>query len=146
MKIVKILLAIIAISVLATACAQQGEINPDSSVLPEKVNPKLDSRLNQLVRAEKLGQAAEFAGRNDIELINGNVRVIIECVPGQSQEASKAVTDAGYILESGYGDLLQAVVAVSKLSALAEAVSIKAIRLPQQPLQNTTTIDTDSHG
>jgi len=49
--------------------------------LPEKGNPKLDSQLNQLVHAERNGETASFAEQSNIELVDGAVRVIIECVP-----------------------------------------------------------------
>ena len=101
--------------------------------LPEKGNPKLDSQLNQLIQAEGLGEAASFAEQGSIELVNGAVRVIIECVPGEIEAATEAATNAGAKLETSYRNLLQVVVPITKLSTLADAESIRFIRLPQYP-------------
>lgn len=106
--------------------------------LPEKGNPKLDSQLNQLVRAETRGDAALFAEQSDIELIGSSVRVIIECVPGQLAVATEAATNAGANLETSHDDLLQAVVPISSLTTLANEESIHFIRLPQYPLPADT--------
>ncbi len=101
--------------------------------LPEKGNPKLDSQLNQLVHAERNGETASFAEQSNIELVDGAVRVIIECVPGQLEAATEAATNAGVRLETSYDNLLQVVVPITKLSTLADAESIRFIRLPQYP-------------
>ena len=100
----------------------------------DKGNPKLDSQLNQLVLAEAHGEAASFAQQHNIELVNGSVRVIIECIPGQLEAAAEAATSAGAKLEASYDNLLQVVVPVTSLNALADAESIRFIRLPQEPL------------
>lgn len=68
------------------------------------------------------------------QLLGGSVRVIIECVPGHLEAASKAATNAGAKLETNYDNLLQVVVPIASLSTLADAESIRFIRLPQQPL------------
>lgn len=121
----------------------KGEPEPVDSSEKEKLelagsegkgNPKLDSLLDQLVRAETRGEAALFAEQSNIELVNNSVRVILECVPGQLEVATKAATDAGATLEASYDNLLQVVVPIARLSTLADATSIHFIRLPQQPL------------
>ena len=110
------------------SCQEQPE---PSYQLPEKGNPKIDSQLNQLVQAEMRGEAASFAEQSNIALVDGRVRVIVECSPGQVDAADEAVSAVG-VVESRYGDLLQAVVPVSSLTALADKASIRLIRLPQQ--------------
>ncbi len=99
--------------------------------LPEKGHPKLDSQLNQLVHAEERGETASFAEQSNIELVDGAVRVIIECVPGQLEAATEAVTNTGAKLETSYENLLQVVVTINRLGTLADAASIQFIRLPQ---------------
>lgn len=134
-KIILLLLASVGVLALFPACTSGGDTtNLPPSSLPGKGNPKLDSQLNQLVSAEKRGELAAFAKQSNIELFNGDVRVIIECVPGQLEAASRAATNAGAKLEASYENLLQVVVPVTSLSSLADAESIHLIRLPQPPL------------
>jgi len=124
--IIRVLAVSVGILFLATvACT--------SDNLPDKGNPKLDSQLNQLVQAEMSGEAASFAEQNNITLVDGRVRVIVECSTGQVGAADEAVSAVG-VVESRYGDLLQAMVPVSSLTALADKASVRLIRLPQQPV------------
>lgn len=124
---------------MAGACTcGEGTIDLPPSDLPDKGHPKLDSQLNQLVSAEKRGEAASFAEQSGIELVDGGVRVIIECVPGQLEAATEAATDAGAKLETSHDNLLQVVVPISSLTTLADEPSIRFIRLPQYPLPATT--------
>ena len=134
--IILVLLVSIGILILiATACASGKDINnlpPFDSL--GKGHPKLDSQLNQLISAEKRGEAASFAEQSNIDLVDGAVRVIIESVPGQLEVATEAATNAGAELETSYNDLLQVVVPVTSLSTLADATSIHFIRLPEYPV------------
>ncbi len=134
--IMVVLLVSIGVLVLARVAATSDWeiINLPPSDLPDKGNPKLDSQLNQLVDAERRGEAASFAEQSDIELIAGAVRVIIECLPGQLEAATESATNAGAKLETSYDNLLQVVVPITRLSTLADAASIHSIRLPQYPL------------
>jgi hypothetical protein len=100
----------------------------------EKSNLKLDSQLSQLVRAEMSGKAVLFAEQSNIDLVNSDVRVIIECVPGQLEAATEEVTAVGGKLEAVYKNLLQVVVPIAELNHLAGEASIHFIRLPQQSL------------
>lgn len=137
----KIVASGIAVALLLslTACAGGEQItNLPPSDLPDKENPKLDSQLNQLVRAERRGEATSFAEQSNIELVDGGVRVIIECVPGQLEAAIEAATDAGAKLETSHDNMLQAVVPITSLTTLADAASIHVIRLPQYPLPAAT--------
>ena len=132
----------ILISLLLSIClacggqtdSSNGSLDSTQSQLPEKGNPRLDSHLNQLVSAEKRGEAASFAAQSNIELVGGSVRVIIECVPGQLEAATEAAAEAGAEIETSHDDLLQAVVPVTSLTTLADASSIEFIRLPRYPL------------
>jgi len=134
----KLVLALI-IGVLvftATACAAGQEMKDinNSPAMPDKGNPNLDSRLNQLIDAEARGEAASYAEQSDIELIDGSVRVIIECVPDKIEAAIEAAKNAGATLETSFENLLQVVVPVVNLTGLADESSIKFIRLPYKPV------------
>ena len=135
--IIVVLLVGIGVLALFPACTSgEGKINPPPFDLPDKGNPKLDSQLNQLVSAEKRGEAASFAEQSNIELVEGNVRVIVECLPDQIDAAVKAVSALG-VVETTYRNLLQVVVPITSLTTLADAESIRFIRLPQYPSPDT---------
>ena len=134
--ITSIVLLHVGIGVLALfpACTSGGgKIDLPPLELPEKGNPKLDSQLNQLVSAESRGEATSFAEQSGIELVEGNVRVIVECLPDQIDAAVKAASALG-VVETTYRNLLQVVVPITSLTTLADAESIRFIRLPQYPL------------
>jgi hypothetical protein len=142
--IIIVLLCIsIGILVFVTIAAASGweVLNLPPFDRPDKGNPKLDSQLNQLVRAERLGEAESFAEQSNIELIEGSVRVIIECVPNQVDNATIAANNAGATIEMDYDDLLQVVVPITSLTALTDAESIRFIRLPQYPTPGATKAD-----
>ena len=138
--LIVLLIISIGILVFVTIAAASGWdiINLPPFDRPEKGNPKLGSQLDQLVRAERLGEAESFAEQRNIELIDGSVRVIIECVPGQIDDATVAATNAGATLETSYDNLLQVVVPITSLTTLTDAESIHFIRLPQYPVPGAT--------
>jgi len=97
---------------------------------PDKGNPKLGSHLNQLLQAEERGEAEEFAQQYLIELIDGSVTVIIECEPGQVEVAAESVASYGIVELTTRRGLIQALVPMTSLTALAEAEGIRRVRLP----------------
>ena len=120
----------------AAAAEGEGEDLPPLE-LPEKGNPKLDSQLNQLVSAQTSKRAASsFVQESNIELVDGNVRVIVECLPDQVDAAAEAASALG-VVETTYRNLLQVVVPITSLTTLADAESIRFIRLPQYPSPDT---------
>ena len=132
------LLMLVSISVFILAsisCNPSQDISNSPPIgSTDNSNLKLDSQLSQLVRAEMHGEAGLFAEQSNIELVNADVRVIIECVPGQLKAATEAVTTVDGKLEATYNNLLQVVVPIAELNYLAGATSIHFIRLPQQSL------------
>ena len=142
---IRIILSVIIITVLLfgsslplgeqpASAADGEEIDLPPIELPEKGNPKLDSQLNQLVSAKTTRRAASsFAQESNIKLVEGNVRVIVECLPGQVDAATKSASTLG-VVETSYRNLLQVVVPVPQLTALADAPSIRLVRLPWYPL------------
>ena len=118
-----------------TSKPEEGEVLPLTPPL-EKGNPKLDSHLNQLIWAERQGVAESFARQRDIQLVDGNVRVIIECMPRQVEAATEAANALGTV-ELRYRNWVQAVVPITSLTALAEAESIHFVRLPWWSAEET---------
>ncbi|MFC1933846.1 S8 family serine peptidase [Chloroflexota bacterium] len=116
------------------AAADQEVRNLPPIELPEKGNPKLNSQLNQLVSAETRGEVTGFARQRNILLVDGNVRVIIECMPGQLDAATEAASALGASVETSYRDWLQVTVPISRLTALADTRIIRLVRLPWYPL------------
>jgi hypothetical protein len=100
----------------------------------KKGNPKLDSQLRQLISAEARGEASLYAEQINLELVDNNVRVIIECEPGQLEVATQAAVEAGAKLETSYDNLLQVLMPITELDTLADAAGIRFIRLPQPSL------------
>ncbi len=80
----------IGMPVLALAGCTSGQdiINPPPSDSLDKGNPKLDSASNQLILAEKRGEANSFAQQSNIRLVDGSGSIIIECVPGYLEAAA----------------------------------------------------------
>ena len=115
------------------AAADGEELDISRIELPEKGNPKLDSRLNQLVSANTTRKVESFAQEHNIEMVDDNVRVIVECLPDQIDEAVRAAADSG-IVETSYRNLLQVVVPVSQLTAVADKPSVRLVRLPSYPV------------
>ena len=138
-----ILLVLLPVAI-TVGCQQQPDTaptlsptpNPLSPALPEKGNSKLDSQLNQLIQAERLGDAASFAAQSSIELIDGSVRIIVESLPEQVDATTKAASALG-VVETSYGDLLQVLVPVASLTTLAYEASVRFVRLPQYPVPGT---------
>lgn len=145
LTVITALLLSISLLSLSSCASNRGETNPPASdnkglILsripdPDKGNPKLDSRLQDLIRAEKQGQAEAFAQQRGIDLLDGGVRVIIECVPGQVEAAAKAAINVGAKQVSSQAETnwVVAVVPITSLTALTEEQSIKLIRIPVTP-------------
>ena len=130
--LVTILLVVISFSTAGcTSNQDEGENLPPLLEEPEKGNVKLDGKLNQLIRAKEQGEAEEFARQRSIELVDGNVRVEIVCLPGHAEEVARAASAFG-IVEGTARDVVQAVVPITNLNALAEVESIRFIRLPRR--------------
>ena len=100
-------------------------------------NPKLTPSLNKLVQAEAWGEVEDFARPGGIELLYDDaglvsVEVIIECLPGQVEEAAEAAETYGTVGVI-YRNMIVVVVPITILTALADEESIEQIRLPEPP-------------
>ncbi len=100
---------------------------------PAKGNPKLAPHLEQLIEAEKRGELESWARQRSITLVDGSVRVTIDCAPGQVEAAAKAATNVGAKPGTSYENLLNAVVPITSLITLANEESIISIKLPPPP-------------
>jgi len=134
-----VLLALVVVFLLAGLLSipgcisnnEEGEDLPPLLEEPDKGNPNLDGHLNDLIRAEERGEAELFASRSgDIELVDGSVMVIIECLPGQVEVAAESVAAYGIVELTTRRGLIQALVPITSLTALAEAEGIRRVRLP----------------
>jgi len=123
-RAVPLFLVVILLAVLSFSTA--GCTNKEDTV------NKLEGHLNQLIRAEEQGEAEEFARQRSIELVDGSVRVEIECLPGHAEEVARAASTFG-IVELTYRNLVQAVVPITNLNALDELEGIRFIRMPRHP-------------
>ena len=154
--LVIILLVVISFSTAGCTCDQDktaGSSNEDIEILSEDIpsdkdievlsvediptvdkgNPKLSSHLKQLISAEEQGEAEELAGQQkSIKLVDGSVKVTIECEPGQADTVAKAASALG-IVELSILDLVQVVVPITSLTALANIPGVRFIRLPWYP-------------
>ena len=98
---------------------------------PKTGHPKLDSRLNSLVDAEKRGEAESFAQSRLIDLVDGSVRVEIKFVSGQLEAAVRAAADLGTVeVVADKMELVLALIPITSLYALAEEESVRFIRVP----------------
>lgn len=158
MKKLRFLSVFVILVLLLTACGQappeQTTANEPKQVMPtekpnnqgvnlppmpqpDKGNPKLDSFLNQLIDAEKRGEAESFSRQRNTELVDGKVRVQIEAELGQLDAAAKAAAAVGTV-ELIVKDFnhVQAVVPITSLTALANEESIRFIG---NPIKSTPT-------
>jgi hypothetical protein len=104
-------------------------------MIPPKipVYPHLDSALSKLVTIYETGgieAAMDSAKSQGIQTADGMVRVIIEAKPGGKAAAMDAVSVAGGKVETSYEDLVQALVPIGQLKALAGNAAVNLIRLP----------------
>jgi hypothetical protein len=115
---------------VATEAAQGMERTPNP-------NPKLESSLNQLLRAyQEDGPAAAqaFAQAHQIALEDGRVQVVIVTRAEALPDVKEAVDGLGGDYESHYENLLQALVPLEALEALAQRPDVKLVREPRRAM------------
>jgi hypothetical protein len=103
---------------------------------PSKGNPKLGSSLNQLVEAYNRGGTAEaqaFATSHHLILQNDRVQVTIVTSEGSIEDVRCAVKTMGGECQTHYRNLLQALVPIGNLEALAQRPDVQVIREPRRP-------------
>jgi len=96
----------------------------------ENARRKLRLGLNQLIDAHERGEAEEWARQSAIKLPGpDSVRVIIWCEPDQAEAVADIAGAFGDVELVGSRGLVQAVVPIASLTALAEPGSIRYIEL-----------------
>jgi hypothetical protein len=96
-------------------------------------HPKLDYALNQLILAYESGGidgAAAFARQHGIQVTDNKTRVIIEAQPTKQGEVTDITESLGGDVEASHENLIQALVPITQLKALADNASVKLVRLP----------------
>jgi len=116
---------------------------------PSKGHPKLASSLNQLLavhRSEGLAEAQTFATSHNMVLQDDRVQVKIVATDEAIDDIRKAVEAVGGEYQAHYQNLLQALLPIGELEALAERPDVQIIReplraIPLAPMQvgNQTT-------
>jgi len=97
-----------------------------------KGHPKLQSLLDQLASAHEKGVASSFAQQHSLELEAENIRVVIEAEPETESEVISKAKSLGASVEMTYENMVQAIVPIGQLKALANVRDVKLVRLPFQ--------------
>ncbi|MFC2038477.1 S8 family serine peptidase [Chloroflexota bacterium] len=108
--------------------------------LPEKGNPKLDSRLNRKVSEAAAPRMRSFslASEDADGPQEDTVRVIIESLPGEANSVRQAAGNVSNI-ESSFGNFVQVSIPVSRLEELADNPNVRLVRTPMEPLFDAVT-------
>ena len=103
--------------------------------------PHLDSRLARVLEAFEQGGAAEAnakAKESGLELHGDRVRVIVETSQGTGDEAAAAARHLGATVEGNYDGLVQALVPLAALDALARTGPSQLVRPPLKAIPEVT--------
>ena len=101
---------------------------------------RLDSRLAEIVdalREQGIQAAGDAARRLDVDIEGDAVRVVIEAQSGPT-DSTNAARGLGAKIEGTYQDLVQVLVPVASLEALASAGPVKFVRPPLRALPMVT--------
>lgn len=92
----------------------------------------LDTQLNALVEAQRQGKAEAFAKEHRIDLIDANVKVMIQAESGRTEAAIKLINQYGIVdfVSQFTPGLISATIPITSLITLVEDKSIKFIELP----------------
>jgi hypothetical protein len=120
-------LVLLVLGLWSSGCQEDLGTSPISTY---KGNLKLETTLNQLAQIEIPAELTSFVQQNNIDLKEGKIRVVIECLPGKIGAVANAASSL-ITIESRYENLLQALVSPANLDMLTQDANIKYIRLPQ---------------
>lgn len=110
----------------------ESETASASGELPDR-HPKLDSQLAAAARAHRergATAAADEARQRNLKVVDNRVRVVIESVQGDRSGARAAVAGAGGQTEAEHANLVQALLPVSELEAVAARADVRYVRPP----------------
>jgi hypothetical protein len=116
---------------------------PSRAGAPEETQhpPRLDSRLARVLEAFAQGGAGEAAAKaqeSGIELHGDRVRVIVETSEGTGDEAAAAARHLGAAVEGRHDGLVQALVPLAALDALARSGPSQLVRPPLKAIPVVT--------
>ena len=116
---------------------------PSRAGAPEQAQhpPRLDSRLARVLDAFEQGGAAAAAGKakeSGIELHGDRVRVIVETSQGTGDEAAAAARHLGATVEGSHDGLVQVLVPLAALDALARSGPSQLVRPPLRAVPEVT--------
>ena len=121
------------------ASASDGEVTfVPPTVVTEKGNPKLDPKLDRLISAQAPAEMAAHVLQAETYLPGEGVRVIVDCQQGMAEMVAQAAASFGTV-EVRYGDLVQVLIPISNLTALAELPGVKFVGLPMTPVVDSYT-------
>ena len=128
-----LLSAVVPFLPLAAAAEHEsvGLLGAPDGVEAPKGHPKMESALDDVRRTSRINGfpgARELAARSGIEMLDDQVRVVLDTQHGKS--AAALVKRLGGTSEGWFGDLLQATVPLSALEELADSPHIRFIRRP----------------
>jgi hypothetical protein len=121
----------------STVTVTTAKIVPKKIERPSKGDPKLGSSLNQLLEAhrrEGLAEAQAFAMSHNMVLQDDRVQVKIVTTEEAIGNVREAVEAVGGEYQTHYQNLLQALVPIGELEALAERPDVQIIREPQRAI------------
>lgn len=118
---------------------------PPLNNYPKEGHPKMEHVLYRLMNTyltQGMEEAKEFARQRSIDMEGDFVRVVLGSQAGRASEAEinmraslvkKQVESLGGKVETSYRQLVQSVVPLSALGALADFQAVKYLRLPLKP-------------
>ena len=142
-RLVAVLVVVLVVAVLVAGGPPAQAVAPNEQAVeedgpdvapgerPSVGNPKLDHQLAVLAGAQGTRRArAAMAEAHGLDMVGGNVRVVVETGEADLRSARAAVVAAGGQVEAEYADLIQALVPVSRLEALAADPAVRYVRPP----------------
>ena len=142
-RLVAVLVVVLVVAVLVAGGPPAQAVAPNEQAVeedgpdvepgerPSVGNPKLDHQLAVLARAQSTRRArAAMAEAHGLDMVDGNVRVVVEAGEADLRATRAAVAAAGGKVEAEYADLIQALVPVSTLEALAADPAVHYVRPP----------------
>src|SRR5438093_2439697 len=116
---------------------------PSRAGAPEQAQhpPRLDSRLVRVLEAFERGGAADAAAKakeSGIELHGDRVRVIVETSQSTGDEAAAAARHIGATVEGSHDGLVQVLVPLAALDALARSGPSQLVRPPLKAIPEVT--------
>ena len=121
----------------STTAVSTAMVPLNTMVRPSKVNPKLESSLNQLFEvgmSKGMAEAKSFAESRTMVLRDDRVQVVIVTREEKVADVVHAVEAAGGEYQAHYRNLVRALVPIGELEALSGRSDVQVIREPRRPI------------